>query len=173
MVFTDSFCREGYKLVHSIPPKTMVLWNMTQAFWILLSPAGWDHCSRCSVRDLHEFLEEFDAYASASNGFEWRKLALFLVFSRKCDCLVWDAMSPCLPRLALLPFVSGSVSHLLSQLVWDAVSALWGLLTEPSTGSAMSYCTHSLLLEFCLCDKGEIKRASQILCLIFLQPFGV
>lgn len=25
-----------------------------------------------------------------------------------------------------LPFVSGSVSHLLSQLVWDAVSALWG-----------------------------------------------
>ena len=38
-----------------------------------------------------------------------------------------------------LPLVSGSVSHLLSQLVWDAVSALWGLVTEPSTGSAMSY----------------------------------
>lgn len=38
-----------------------------------------------------------------------------------------------------LPLVSGSVFHLLSQLVWDAVSALWGLLTEPSTGSAMSY----------------------------------
>lgn len=113
LVFTDSFCREGYKLVHSIPPKTMVLWNMTQAVWrthsswILLSPAGWDHCSRCSVRDLHEFLEEFDAYARASNGFEWRKLALSLVVfpqsvtalsGMPCRhvCLAWLGSSSCL-----------------------------------------------------------------------------
>ena len=61
-------------------------------------------------------------------------------FSPKCDCLVWDAMSPCLPRLARLFLLSPVASPIKkSQLVWDAVSALWGLLTEPSTGSAMSY----------------------------------
>ena len=107
----------------------------------LLSPAGWDHCSRCSVRDLHEFLEEFDAYASASLWF-WMEKTGFVpcVFSPKCDCLVWDAMSPCLPRLARLFLLSPVASPIKkSQLVWDAVSALWGLLTEPSTGNAMSY----------------------------------
>ena len=72
-------------------------------------------------------------------GFEWRKLALSLVvFPQSVTAL--SAMSPCLPRLARLFLLSPVASPIKkSQLVWDAVSALWGLLTEPSTGSAMSY----------------------------------